>query len=216
MVSAAHSRTVQFRDFPALLDPKDLLVFNDTRVIPARAFGVKDSGGRVELLLERALTRKYRACPCSSQQGLEGRRHREARGRTKRAHAGPRGRVVRAAVSPAMCWHSSRRTGKFRCRLTSIAARRRRTGNATRPCMRARLVRVAAPTAGLHFDDGNFCGPAQPRHCARLRHAARGRRHLRADAHRRHRSTPDASGVPGGARGGLARRSMPRGPPAAA
>ena len=46
----------QFRDFPALLDRKDLLVFNDTRVIPARAFGLKDSGGRVELLLERALT----------------------------------------------------------------------------------------------------------------------------------------------------------------
>jgi S-adenosylmethionine:tRNA ribosyltransferase-isomerase len=46
----------QFRDFPGLLDQKDLLVFNDTRVIPARAFGVKDSGGRVELLLERALT----------------------------------------------------------------------------------------------------------------------------------------------------------------
>jgi S-adenosylmethionine:tRNA ribosyltransferase-isomerase len=46
----------QFRDFPALLEPQDLLVFNDTRVIPARAFGVKDSGGRVELLLERALT----------------------------------------------------------------------------------------------------------------------------------------------------------------
>jgi S-adenosylmethionine:tRNA ribosyltransferase-isomerase len=46
----------QFRDFPGLLDRRDLLVFNDTRVIPARAFGVKDSGGAVELLLERALT----------------------------------------------------------------------------------------------------------------------------------------------------------------
>jgi S-adenosylmethionine:tRNA ribosyltransferase-isomerase len=46
----------QFRDFPALLEHRDLLVFNDTRVIPARAFGVKGSGGRVELLLERALT----------------------------------------------------------------------------------------------------------------------------------------------------------------
>ena len=46
----------QFRDFPSMLDHDDLLVFNDTRVIPARAFGVKDSGGRVELLLERALT----------------------------------------------------------------------------------------------------------------------------------------------------------------
>ncbi|HEU4589955.1 MAG TPA: tRNA preQ1(34) S-adenosylmethionine ribosyltransferase-isomerase QueA [Steroidobacteraceae bacterium] len=41
------------RDLPELLDPGDLLVFNDTRVIPARLFAVKDTGGRVELLLER-------------------------------------------------------------------------------------------------------------------------------------------------------------------
>lgn len=41
------------RDLPALLQPGDLLVFNDTRVIPARLFGHKQSGGRVELLVER-------------------------------------------------------------------------------------------------------------------------------------------------------------------
>jgi S-adenosylmethionine:tRNA ribosyltransferase-isomerase len=45
------------RDLPGLLAPEDLLVFNDTRVIPARAFGVKESGGRVELLLERVESR---------------------------------------------------------------------------------------------------------------------------------------------------------------
>ena len=44
-----------FRDLPALLDPSDLLVFNDTRVIPARVFGRKPTGGRVEILLERIL-----------------------------------------------------------------------------------------------------------------------------------------------------------------
>jgi S-adenosylmethionine:tRNA ribosyltransferase-isomerase len=44
-----------FRDLPALLQAGDLLVFNDTRVIPARLFGRKASGGRVELLLERLL-----------------------------------------------------------------------------------------------------------------------------------------------------------------
>jgi S-adenosylmethionine:tRNA ribosyltransferase-isomerase len=49
-------KDLQFRDFPSLLNAQDLLVFNDTRVIPARVFGVKDSGGRVEILLERALT----------------------------------------------------------------------------------------------------------------------------------------------------------------
>ncbi len=43
------------RDLPALLQPGDLLVFNDTRVIPARLFGHKASGGRVEILVERLL-----------------------------------------------------------------------------------------------------------------------------------------------------------------
>jgi S-adenosylmethionine:tRNA ribosyltransferase-isomerase len=43
----------QFRDLPELVGPDDLLVFNDTRVIPARLFAAKESGGRVELLLER-------------------------------------------------------------------------------------------------------------------------------------------------------------------
>ena len=41
------------RDLPEYLRAGDLLVFNDTRVIPARLHGTKDSGGRVEILLER-------------------------------------------------------------------------------------------------------------------------------------------------------------------
>ncbi|MFD2191040.1 tRNA preQ1(34) S-adenosylmethionine ribosyltransferase-isomerase QueA [Pistricoccus aurantiacus] len=44
-----------FTDLLELLEPDDLLVFNDTRVIPARLYGVKASGGRVEMLLERPL-----------------------------------------------------------------------------------------------------------------------------------------------------------------
>ena len=43
----------QVRDLPEYLRAGDLLVFNDTRVIPARLHGHKDSGGRVEILLER-------------------------------------------------------------------------------------------------------------------------------------------------------------------
>ena len=43
----------RFTDLPGLLAPGDLLVCNDTRVIPARLFGSKPSGGRVELLVER-------------------------------------------------------------------------------------------------------------------------------------------------------------------
>lgn len=44
-----------FRELPTLLHPGDLLVFNDTRVIPARLFGHKASGGRIEVLVERLL-----------------------------------------------------------------------------------------------------------------------------------------------------------------
>jgi S-adenosylmethionine:tRNA ribosyltransferase-isomerase len=42
-----------FRELPALLDAGDLLVFNDTRVIKARLFGSKATGGAVEILIER-------------------------------------------------------------------------------------------------------------------------------------------------------------------
>lgn len=45
----------QFRDLPDLLSPNDLLVFNNTRVVKARLYGKKDSGGRVEVLIERVL-----------------------------------------------------------------------------------------------------------------------------------------------------------------
>jgi S-adenosylmethionine:tRNA ribosyltransferase-isomerase len=48
---ALHDR--EFADLPSLLRAGDLLVMNDTRVIKARLFGHKDSGGKVELLVER-------------------------------------------------------------------------------------------------------------------------------------------------------------------
>lgn len=46
---------LRFRDLPSLLHPGDLLVFNDTRVIPARLFGEKPTGGKIEVLVERLL-----------------------------------------------------------------------------------------------------------------------------------------------------------------
>ena len=45
----------QFTDLLELLKPNDLLIFNDTKVIPARLFGKKESGGAVEVLLERII-----------------------------------------------------------------------------------------------------------------------------------------------------------------
>ena len=50
----------QFAELPSLLGPGDLLVFNDTRVIPARLAAVKATGGRAEILIER-IESEYRA-----------------------------------------------------------------------------------------------------------------------------------------------------------
>lgn len=47
-----------FRELPELLQPNDLLIFNNTKVIPARMFGTKTTGGKVEILLERILSAK--------------------------------------------------------------------------------------------------------------------------------------------------------------
>lgn len=44
-----------FKDLPGLLNPGDLLIFNDTQVVKARLFGEKATGGKVELLVERVL-----------------------------------------------------------------------------------------------------------------------------------------------------------------
>lgn len=55
VVDAAHDRLEdrRFTDLVELLAPGDLLVFNDTRVLPARLYGRKESGGAVEILIER-------------------------------------------------------------------------------------------------------------------------------------------------------------------
>lgn len=46
----------QFPELLNLIEPQDLLVFNNTRVIPARLYGKKSTGGQVEILLERLLS----------------------------------------------------------------------------------------------------------------------------------------------------------------
>ena len=52
-------RDMVFSDLPTLLRPHDLLVFNDTKVIKARLYGVKESGGRIEVLVERLLDARH-------------------------------------------------------------------------------------------------------------------------------------------------------------
>jgi len=58
--SSQHSiKHQQFNDLPDLLNAGDLLVFNDTRVIPARLYGKKATGGKVEILIERLIDEQH-------------------------------------------------------------------------------------------------------------------------------------------------------------
>lgn len=50
---------LQFNELITLIEPGDLLVFNDTKVIPARLYGQKVTGGQVELLAERILDKQH-------------------------------------------------------------------------------------------------------------------------------------------------------------
>ena len=133
-ISHAH-----FRDLANWLDPNDLLVVNDTRVFPARLQGVKESGGRVELLLHHLPQPEGNGArqgpgqppgPAAARPGaslrprLAGRNHRPARTRSGG------GAVLSRRERPCRrCWNM----GKCRCRPISTARPASRTGTATRP-----------------------------------------------------------------------------------
>jgi len=146
---------LQFRDLPSLLGPGDLLIFNDTRVIPARVFGVKHSGGRVEILLERALSATTALVQLRASKGLKA-----------------------DAVVTLPAGHSARMRRRhrdlfeleFSCDVMSFFETHGEIplppyiGRAADAADRERYQTVyarakgavAAPTAGLHFDPGIF------------------------------------------------------------
>ena len=142
-----------FADLTAVLEPGDLLVFNDTRVIPARLYGQKATGGRVEILIERL---------------LEGERARAQLGVSKSPKAGARIMLDAGGEAEVLA-----RDGEFyvlRFHLDEpLDSYLHRVGRLPLPPYIQRdpdaedLERyqtvfareagaVAAPTAGLHFD----------------------------------------------------------------
>lgn len=60
-----------FYDLPDLLQPGDLLVFNNSRVIPARLYGFKPTGGKVEVLIERILSDRVALAHVRGGKGLQ-------------------------------------------------------------------------------------------------------------------------------------------------
>jgi S-adenosylmethionine:tRNA ribosyltransferase-isomerase len=159
-------RDLKFRDFPSLIESRDILIFNDTRVLPARAFGVKDSGGRVELLLERALSANTALAHVRASKGLkDGAIVRLAAGASARMLA----REDELFVLEFSCdvleffqAHGQIPLPPYIDRAGEDADRERYQTVYARA-----LGAVAAPTAGLHFDDSIFAAL----HARRVAHA---------------------------------------------
>jgi S-adenosylmethionine:tRNA ribosyltransferase-isomerase len=181
----------QFTDLPLLLGPEDLLVFNDTRVIPARIFGAKESGGRVEILLERALNDTQALAHVRASKGLrEGARVLLPGGQ----HATMLGRddeLFRLEFSSPVVGffetHGEIPLPPYIDRQAEEEDRERYQTVYSRA-----LGAVAAPTAGLHFDTAMFATLAQKgvRHCFVTLHVGAGTfapiRDTRIDNHKMH------------------------------
>ena len=142
---------MSFRDLPSLVDERDLLVLNDTRVVKARLFGRKSSGGRVEIFVERitgarealALMRAGHAPKAGTDVLI---------GDVRASVMGREGELYRVQFSDdverVLEHHGSVPLPPY-IRHTPSAedAERYQTVYASSPGA------VAAPTAGLHFDD---------------------------------------------------------------
>ncbi|WP_428852351.1 tRNA preQ1(34) S-adenosylmethionine ribosyltransferase-isomerase QueA [Imbroritus primus] len=145
----------QFRDIVGLLRAGDLLVFNDTRVLKARFFGQKASGGQVEVLVERVLdTHTVLAQIRASKSPREGSTLRLADAFD--VTVGPRAEPFFTLRFPEPCLDLIERHGRLPLPPyiehdpDSVDETRYQTVYARNPGA------VAAPTAGLHFNDELF------------------------------------------------------------
>ena len=143
-----------FSDLPDRIAPGSLMIFNDTRVIKARLIGEKDSGGKVEVLVERILSenealahvRASKAPKPGSRMLLESELHAEMLGRREEffhlrfdCEGGLLAALDRVGRVPLPPYITHSADDSDVARYQTVYAR---TPGA-----------VAAPTAGLHFDE---------------------------------------------------------------
>lgn len=146
-------RDTRFSDLPSLLQPEDLLVVNDTRVLKARLRAQKDSGGQAEVLLERTLDDRTALCQVRVSKPLKAGRMLQVGGHRIEA-LGREGQFYRlrfdAPVLDVLEAHGS-------VPLPPYIERDQAQGPGAQDeahyqtVWSARPGAVAAPTAGLHF-----------------------------------------------------------------
>jgi S-adenosylmethionine:tRNA ribosyltransferase-isomerase len=140
----------QIRELPQLVAPGDLLVFNDTKVIPARLFAIKESGGKVEMLLERPLESPTALVHARASKPLRPGMSLQSRGGDIRTVEKRGDLWVVELPEPALPFFE--RYGQMP--LPPYIRREPDASDATRyqSLFARRHGAVAAPTASLHFD----------------------------------------------------------------
>jgi S-adenosylmethionine:tRNA ribosyltransferase-isomerase len=147
----------KFENLPELLKAGDLLVFNDTRVIKARFFGCKETGGQVEVMLERIVDATHAICQIrASKAPKPGSKMRlgDAFEVCMTGRAGADGDFFALElVEPGDFWELAEQHGKLP--LPPYIEHPAEGADETRyQTVYARQPgAVAAPTAGLHFDE---------------------------------------------------------------
>ena len=148
-------RDLVFRELPSLLQANDLLVFNDTKVVPARIHGTKESGGKIEIMLERALGPRTALVQVRASKGLKPGARVSLPGGASARMLGREGDLFRLEFSHEVLAyfdaHGDMPLPPYVARGPDEADRERyQTVYARAPGA------VAAPTAGLHFDAAMF------------------------------------------------------------
>ena len=148
-------RDLRFADFPSLLLPGDLLVVNDTRVLPARVLGRKASGGACELLLERILDTRRILAQARASKGLRPGTSISLPGGATAVVIARHGELHELALDrDALAYfeaHGDMPLPPYIGRAADASDRERyQTVFAAEPGA------VAAPTAGLHFDQATL------------------------------------------------------------
>ncbi len=142
----------RFVDLPDLLRPNDLLVFNDTRVIPARVHGLKPSGGQVEILLERVLSERRILAQVGSSKPLRAEVPIRLPGAVEARLIGRHNDLfeleLTADAAQYFQIHGAMPLPPYIERAAEISDSER-----YQTIFARELGAVAAPTAGLHFDE---------------------------------------------------------------
>jgi S-adenosylmethionine:tRNA ribosyltransferase-isomerase len=149
------TRDLRFPDLVDLLNPGDLLVRNDTRVLPARIHGRKATGGRVEILVERITGERTFVAHVRSSKGARAGHVIELPLGAVATVIGPRDDLVEIeldrGVGAYFEEHGEMPLPPYIRRAAAVEDRERyQTVYAREPGA------VAAPTAGLHFDAALF------------------------------------------------------------